>query len=185
MQRFVGFGLPIILSLFAAVGTAEAQKTTQMHPGGGGSPHVRTEWTIAGANISIEYGRPYLKGRTIGKSVEPRAGTLWRLGADEPTTLKTDKALMFGNTTVPAGTYSLWVMTDASGGWKLVVNKQVPGWGTDYPGETADLARIDMKVEKLSAPAEQLTISIDGQAKGGVLKVDWGPVRASLPFTVK
>ena len=30
-----------------------AQKTTQIHPGKGGSPHVKTEWTIDGAAITI------------------------------------------------------------------------------------------------------------------------------------
>ena len=63
--------------------------------GGGGSPHVRTEWTIDGANISIEYGRPFLKGRTIGKEVAPY-GTEWRTGADAATVITTDKPLKFG-----------------------------------------------------------------------------------------
>lgn len=35
--------------------TLAAQKTTQLKTGGGGSPHVRSEWTIDGANIALEY----------------------------------------------------------------------------------------------------------------------------------
>jgi hypothetical protein len=51
--------------LVAALGaTVSAQKTTTLK--NGVSPHVRTEWTIDGANLSIEYGRPALKGRTPG-----------------------------------------------------------------------------------------------------------------------
>ena len=37
-----------------------AQKTTQVHAGKGGSPHVKTDWTVDGANISITYGKPSL-----------------------------------------------------------------------------------------------------------------------------
>jgi hypothetical protein len=167
------------LTLVASV--AFAQKTTPVHPGKGGSPHVRTEWTVSGANISVEYGRPSVKGRTIGKDVDPLPGQIWRLGADEATILKTDKALQLGNVAVPAGTYSLWVITDNAGGWKLVVNKTVPKWGTMYPGAEADLARIDMKVEKLAAPVEQLTIDVDEKS----LSVSWGGTKASVPLAVK
>ena len=84
---------PLVLStaafaLAAALTTPVlAQKTTPVHPGKAGSPHVKTEWTIDGANISIEYGRPSLKGRTPGKDVDPYDGQEWRTGADEQTTL--------------------------------------------------------------------------------------------------
>ena len=71
----------------------QAQKTTPVHDGKAGSPHITTEWTIDGANVSIEYGRPSLKGRVPGKDVDPYDGREWRTGADEATTLKTDKAL--------------------------------------------------------------------------------------------
>lgn len=161
-----------------------AQKTTQIHPGKGGSPHVRTEWAIAGANVSVEYGRPYLKGRTIGKDVEPMPGKVWRAGADEATTLKTDTDLQFGSVTVPAGAYTLWVLTDQAGGWKLIINTQTGQWGTMYD-EKQDLARLDMKVEKRATSVEQLTFSIDATADGGVLVLEWGPYRAAAPFAVK
>src|ERR671939_825708 len=102
----------IIVLIAAAVAfsiSLSAQKTTQVHKGTGGSPHVRSEWTISGANISIEYGRPFLKGRTIGKEVATY-GEEWRTGADEATTLKTDKPLKFGSLAVPAGTFTLYTL---------------------------------------------------------------------------
>jgi hypothetical protein len=162
-----------------------AQKTTQIHPGKGGSPHVRTEWVLGGANLSIEYGRPYLKGRTIGKDVEPMPGRVWRAGADEATTLKTDADLEMGTTIVPAGSYTLWVLTDAEGRWTLIVNKQTGQWGTMYD-EKQDLARLAMQVTKRDKSVEQLTFSIEPMgADRAVLALEWGPYRASVPLAVK
>ena len=159
-----------------------AQKTTQVHPGKGGSPHVRTEWTIDGANISIEYGRPYLKGRSVGKEVAPY-GQPWRTGADEATTLKTDKPLKFGTLSVPAGTYTINTLPGENE-WQLIVNKQTGEWGTDYD-QKQDLGRVPMKVGTTDKPVEQLTISIDDTPAGGTLRIEWGTTSASVPFTVE
>lgn len=158
-----------------------AQKTTPVHPGKGGSPHVRTEWTVDGAAVSIEYGRPYLKNRTIGKDVAPY-GSIWRAGADEATTLKTDKSLKFGSLSVPAGTYTLWVVPGEKE-WELVVSKATGQWGTQYK-EGADLGRVPMTVGKAKSASEQLTWAIDDTPKGGTLRLDWGTSSASVPFTV-
>jgi hypothetical protein len=158
-----------------------AQKTTPIHPGKGGSPHVRTEWTIDGAAISIEYGRPYLKGRPESKMMPP--GQVWRTGADEATTLKTDRGLTFGSLSVPAGTYTLFTQPGETE-WQLIVSKQTGQWGTDYDGKQ-DLGRVPMKVGKAASPAEQLTISIDDAPAGGTLRIEWGTTSASVPFTVE
>ena len=160
----------------------EAQKTTTVHPGKAGSPHVRSEWVVDGANVSIEYGRPSLKGRTPGKDVDPYEGREWRTGADEATTLKTDKALKFGTLSVPAGTYTLYTIP-TGGTWHLVVSKKTGQWGIPYPkGE--DLGRVPMTAGTAPKAAEQLTISVQDTSAGGTLHIDWGTTRASIPFTV-
>lgn len=168
------------LALAAQFGaTVLAQKTTQVHPGKAGSPHVKSEFVVDGANISITYGRPSLKGRPEAQMMPP--GKEWRTGADEATTLTTDKALMFGSLHVNPGTYTLYTVPNEKE-WTLVVSKKTGQWGIPYPaGE--DLGRAPMAVSKAPKPAEQLTISIEDGAKGGTLHVDWGTTRASIPFT--
>jgi hypothetical protein len=179
MRRFV---LAAALTLAAAFGaTASAQKTTPLKTGEGGSPHVRTEWTIDGANVSIEYGRPSLKGRTPGKDIDPFDGKEWRTGADEATTIKFDKALMFGPTHVPAGTYTLYTIPIGNT-WQLIISKKTGQWGTPYPGKAEDFARVPMVLGKNEKPVEQLTFSITDTPSGGTLVIDWGTHHATLPF---
>ena len=55
------------------------------------SPHETTKATIDGAAISVTYGRPSVRARKIMGALVPY-GTVWRTGADEATTLTTDKA---------------------------------------------------------------------------------------------
>jgi hypothetical protein len=169
----------VVMMAVTAIGGG--QKTTQVGPGAAGSPHVRTEWTIDGAAISIEYGRPFLKGRSVGKEVAP-FGSEWRTGADEATTIKTDKPLKFGTLAVPAGTYTLYTLPGEKQ-WQLIISKATGQWGIPYPAGK-DLGRVPMTVGKPGAAAEQLTISIQDTPGGATLHVDWGTTRASVPFTV-
>jgi hypothetical protein len=176
----IRYAIPVAIVALCTASLA-AQKTTPVHPGKGGSPHVRTAWTIDGANISIEYGRPSLKGRTIGKDVVPY-GTIWRSGADEATTIKTDKALKFGNLSVPAGTYTLFTMPGEKE-WQLVISKQTGQWGTEYT-EGQDLGRVPMRLGQTKAPVEQVTWSIDDTTQGATLRLECGSTSASTTFTV-
>ena len=160
-----------------------AQKVTEIGMGKGGSPHVRTEMTVDGANIAIEYGRPALMGRVPGKDVDPYEGKEWRTGADEQTTLIIDRPLTFGTLKVPAGRYGLHTMP-VKGAWHLIIHKREKGWGIPYPGKEGELGRVPMTLGKVPKPDERLLISIEDTAKGGMLHIDWGTTRASIPFTV-
>ena len=169
------------LAVGLAAAPAAAQKTTEIHPGKGGSPHVRTEWVVDGANLSIEYGRPYLNGRADQKVMPP--GKVWRTGADEATTLRTDRTLVFGTLTLQPGAYTLWTIPGDKQ-WELVVNKQTGQGGTAYQ-QKEDLGRVPMTLQKPDKPVEQLTIAIDDTPAGATLRIEWGLSRASVPFTVR
>jgi hypothetical protein len=146
------------------------------------SPHETVKAVIDGANVSITYGRPFVKGRKIFGGLVPY-GQVWRTGADEATILETDKMLMIGSLHLNPGKYSLYSVIDEKT-WKLVVNKQVGQWGTEYQ-QGQDLGRVDMRVEALAAPVEQFTIAVDKGAggKGGVLTMQWESKKATLPFS--
>src|SRR6202008_1476477 len=58
------------------------------------SPHERTDGQVDGASPSIVYGRPSMRGRTIFGGLVPY-GRVWCPGADQCTTLSTDRDLQF------------------------------------------------------------------------------------------
>src|SRR5262249_33276339 len=152
----------ILLALATLIGLAAAQMKRI-------SPHETTELTLNGKKITITYGRPSLKGRKVGVELAPY-GRVWRTGADEATMLKTEAGLTIGNLAIPKGSYSIYTLPSESG-WKLIVNKMVNQWGTEYD-EKQDLARLDMKVAKTSAPVEQFTITLSKSGGGGVMKLE-------------
>ena len=164
------------------VATASAQKTVQTHVGGGGSPHVTTSWSIAGANISISYGRPSLKGRA--ESTLMPVGQPWRTGADEATVITSDKPLKFGSITLPAGSHTIFTEPGATE-WKLILGKleKDKQWGTPYLPKL-EIGRVPMKLSKTAAPVEQVTYSIDNVGATHVLRIEWGTKSATVPFTI-
>ena len=133
---------------------------------------------LKGKKITIEYGRPYLKGRKVGQELAP-FGKVWRTGADEATTLTTELDLNIGGAKVPAGKYTLYSLP-SEGTWKLIINKQTGQWGTQYQ-EAQDLARVDMTKSKLPQLVEQFTISFDKKGDNAAeLNLDWENTRVSV-----
>ena len=149
------------------------------------SPHETISARIGGRNlVTVTYGRPYMKGRTIwGDLVKFDKGD--RLGADEATTLLTQVPLVIGDTTIPAGVYTLYIVASATGPNKLAFSSNLGKWGIPVD-ETKDVARVELKKEMLEAPIEQLSIGIaPNPPDGGTLVIAWEKTKFSLPFTVK
>ncbi|MEJ0090829.1 MAG: DUF2911 domain-containing protein [Limisphaerales bacterium] len=155
------------------------------------SPHETISTVIDGDRVTIVYGRPYTKDpksgapRKIWGELVPN-GEVWRLGADESTLLITQKTMTFGETEIPAGAYSLYLLPQADGSAKLIISKQLGEWGAYQYNEKQDFARIDLKKEALEKTADQLTIAISKNSPaGGILKISWENTQYSAPFTVK
>ena len=153
------------------------------------SPHETISAVIDGGRVTVVYGRPFTKDpktgepRKIWGTVVPH-GKVWRTGADEATLLVVQKPIAIGETTVPAGAYTLYTLPAADGSAKLIINKQVGQWGTQYD-EKQDLARIDLKKETLEKPVDQFTMAVaKGASGGGVLTLSWENTQYSAAFTV-
>ncbi len=153
------------------------------------SPHDTVKANIDGNEMTIVYGRPYTKDPKTGEK-RKIWGTLvpfnkpWRLGADEATLLTTQQPITLGGKSIPAGTYSLFMMPTSDKAGTLIVNKQTGQWGTKYD-EKQDLVRVDMKGEPAGTATDQLTIAIDkNPAGGGTLKVTWDNMQYSVDFKV-
>lgn len=146
------------------------------------NPRGTAELTLNGKKISVDYGRPSLKGRTVNDLLgQLPSGDFWRLGADKSTTFSTTGDLTFGTVKVPKGEYSLWAQKQADGSWKLVFNKQHGQWGTQHDAGQ-DLASVPLKTEKGSKPAEQVTITLAEEQGSGKISIQWGEMELSAAF---
>jgi hypothetical protein len=178
--------LSLVALLLLAFTFAAAQQQKPKRPSGPGSADV----TLSGKKITIAYSRPKIADPKTG---QPRKimgglvpyGQVWRTGANEATSLKTDADLDIGGTTVPAGSYTLYTLPGESE-WKLIVSKKTGQWGIPYPGENEDLARIPMNIEKTSATVDPFTISFDKKSETeAVLHLKWENTDASVPVGLK
>ena len=146
------------------------------------SPPGTAEITLKGKKIAIAYSRPSMRGRKIVGGLVP-FGEVWRTGANEATSLVTETDLTIGGVAVPKGKYTLYSIPSERG-WKLIINKQTGQWGTEY-NQGQDLARVDMKVEKLSSPVEVFTINLKPAGAGAVLSLEWETTKASVDIAAK
>ena len=153
----------------------------QTGPAGQMSPRDTARGTVAGATIWVDYGRPHVRGRKIFGGIVP-FGEVWRTGANAATQLSTDRPLVFGSDTVPAGLYTLWSLPTESGA-ELIFNHQTGQWGTDHD-PAQDFLKVPLVQSALDTPVEAFTISVRPDAgQGGTLVFEWDRTRWEVPFS--
>jgi hypothetical protein len=132
--------------------------------------------TLAGKTVSIDYGRPLLKGRDmLGKA---EVGKPWRLGADAATTLTAEADLTFGSLAVPKGTYTLTATKTSETAWVLTLTR--PGKENAHGDKVGD---VPLEVTTLPDSVEQLTIDLKAEGAGATLTVSWGKTALKTSFT--
>ena len=139
--------------------------------------------TIGAATISVDYGRPLARGRTLLGNVISY-DRVWRTGANAATQFTTTAPITLVGLSLPAGTYTLWTVPRVSR-VDLIVNRQTGQWGTEY-GRAHDLGTVPMKADSVDTPVEQFTISIEPtDERNGTLAMAWGTFRWTAPFVVR
>jgi hypothetical protein len=125
--------VPVLL--LAYVG-AMAQGDKSKRP----SPPATASGKIGQATVTIEYSSPSVKGRKIWGDLVPY-GKEWRAGANEATTLETDKPITIEGKSLPAGKYSLFFLPGEKE-WSLILNSETGQWGVKRGG-AANLDRAN------------------------------------------
>jgi hypothetical protein len=125
---------------------------------------------LDGGTASVEYGRPALQGRDVEKMISP--GQEWRMGSNDPTTLKADVDLRFGERIVPKGEYILKARADDQQKWNLLIQNE----------GGATVAEVPLTFQKVGSSAELLTIELKGKGKAGAFVLHWGNLMLSTDF---
>ncbi len=156
-----------------------------------------------GSWITVDYGRPILRGRsnifgagaTYGQTVLD-GSTLWRAGANETTRLTTQVPLVIGSTTLAPGAYNVlvdlkenaWtlVLTNQPAQTKYDPNDKVLLYGSYNYNPKHDVLRAPMQVSTAPRSVEQFTIGfLDVQATRGTLYMAWERTVAMVELGVK
>ena len=147
------------------------------------SPHEQTTATIDGARITVTYGRPSMRGRTIFGTLVPY-DRVWCPGADEATVLDSDKPIELNGLKVPSGPHTIWMLPTANQ-WTLIVSKEPSGFHTQYHPE-ADLGRVTLRKDRANPPVEQLTFAIapNRSGPGGSLAMTWEATSVWTSLTI-
>ena len=182
MKRPTRYGIAACALMLAIV--LPAQSSAQQDKSKRPSPPGTATFALAGGKtVTINYSRPKMNNRKIYGGLVPY-GEVWRAGANEATSFVTQTNLLVGGTAVPAGSYTLFILPQESGPWKLIVSKKTGEWGIPYPGEQFELARIDMTTAKTPAAMQDFTISFrQSGPDAGLLRFEWEDTSASVHFS--
>ena len=161
-MRSILFSLALF-SVFIACGQEDKSKRP--------SPPASEKETLKnGTSVSINYSQPSVKGRAIGKDLEPLPGKVWRTGANEATVFEVDKNVKIEGKELPAGKYGLFTIANGND-WTVIFNKTWNQWGAFDYKEADDALRINVKEDKAKEFSERMTFKI---SKDGKVTLLWG-----------
>ena len=164
-------------------------------------PRGTATTTIAGQTVTVDYGQPALKGRTMDALLDQLpADRIWRAGENQVTTLTTGTDLLIAGKKVAAGKYSVYVYAPQTGAWALVLNTdagkplgelwaKAPDAKKNAPWPhlegyqniaSTEVVRAPIASGTTNPPAEEFTIAFKPAGKGADMTLSWGDRSWSL-----
>ncbi|HEX2834046.1 MAG TPA: DUF2911 domain-containing protein [Thermoanaerobaculia bacterium] len=165
----------ITATLLLAATAAVAQPRTPRP-----SPGAKLTQTVGITDITINYSRPGVKGRTIWGDLVPY-DKVWRAGANEATTISFSDDVWINGQKLAKGSYSLHAIP-TKGDWTFIFNSVADQWGS----YSYDQSKDALRVTATPAPAEHrewLTYEIP-EMTTDTAKVVLRWEKIAVPFTV-
>ncbi|HCO21056.1 MAG TPA: hypothetical protein DIT47_08435 [Flavobacteriaceae bacterium] len=147
------------------------------------SPRQTVEQQFSVTKISVEYGRPAVKGRKVFGELVP-FGQVWRAGANEATKITFGQEVLFGGQKVKKGTYALYIVPQEKE-WKIILNRGVNNWGAYTYDAKEDVATTTVPVKMMNEKMERFTINFEDITDEKLnLVFEWDKTRADVPVEI-
>ena len=167
----------LLLTTFLALSVAAYSQFTLP----AASPRQKVEQQFSMSKITVDYGRPGVKGRKIFGDLVP-FGKVWRVGANSSTKITFEQSVNFGGKTVSAGTYGLFVIPTEKE-WKVIVNKDSQQWGAYTFDEKLNVVDVTVPIQKLAEKQEWFVIELNPVDDNSVnLVMKWDFTKVELPL---
>ena len=163
-----------ILALIVCFTTANAQVK---------SPKGNVEITKDDVTISVDYSRPYKKGRVIFGGLVP-FNKYWRTGANLATEISFSEDVIFNGKEVKAGRYRFYTIPGEKI-WTLVLNSELNKKGFYEPNHDLDVVSSKIKSKAMKKELEQFTIALKDSKKGVNLVLKWDTTKVVIPIKLK
>ena len=135
------------------------------------SPGATVTQKFGLTEIKIEYSRPGVNGRKIFGGLLPY-DSLWRTGANGPTTFTTTDSITVNGMGLPKGTYII-LTKPGKNSWEVIFNKNPAVSYTNYLPKD-DVVKIIVPVIKNTQPVESFTIGMaDLKSDRCNLRFEW------------
>lgn len=174
MKKLVtlAFSLMVLFSVDAQIETPQP------------SPFAKMEQKVGLTDVTLEYSRPGMRGRTIFGDLVPY-GKLWRTGANKNTIITFSDNVMVDGQELKAGSYAIFA-TPNKESWDVVFYSDTENWGTPAKWDDAKVAaKTTIKTMKMPMNVETFTITLDNLTNSSAeLGFIWENTMANLKFEV-
>ena len=147
------------------------------------SPKGNTEVTVNGVSISVDYSRPYKKGRDIFGGLVP-FNKYWRTGANLATEISFSKDVKFGGKEIKSGRYRLYTIPGKTK-WIVKLNSELGEKGYYEPNHDLDVLEISATPKTMKKVLEQLVIELKDSHEGAKLVIKWDTTKVIVPIELK
>ncbi len=148
------------------------------------SPFSTVMQRVGLTDVTVEYSRPSMRGRTIFGNLVP-FDKIWRTGANARTKITFSTDVTVGDGSLKAGSYAIFTKPSASS-WDVYFYTETTGGGTPQEWDESKVAaQIRVNTMPVEMPIETFTITFDDMhSSGATLGMMWENTYVGVPFMV-